>query len=158
MEKDSHVAWKVKYTPGKLEARGYKGGQLAMTARRETTGAPARIMLQPDHAKIHADGEDVSVVAVSVVDEQGRVVPVADNMVTFEVTGSGKLIGVGNGDPSSHEPDRGHRRRAFNGLCVAIIQAQKTAGEIKVRATSPGLASAVTVIQCEQATPRTAVA
>ncbi|MGD0225918.1 MAG: beta-galactosidase GalA [Terriglobia bacterium] len=158
MEKDSHVAWKVKYTPGTLEARGYKEGRLALTAKRETTGAPARVMLQPDRAKIHGDGEDVSVVAVSVVDEQGRVVPVADNLVTFGVTGNGKLIGVGNGDPSSHEPDKAHQRHAFNGLCVAIIQAQKTAGEIKVRATSPGLASAATVIQCEPATPRAAVA
>jgi beta-galactosidase len=83
---------------------------------------------------------------------------VADNLVTFGVTGNGKLIGVGNGDPSSHEPDKAHQRHAFNGLCVAIIQAQKTAGEIKVRATSPGLASAATVIQCEPATPRAAVA
>jgi len=158
MKKDSHVAWKVKYTPGTLEARGYKEGKLVMTAKREATGQPARIMLQPDRAKIQGDGEDVSVVAVSVVDEQGRVVPVADNLVTFAVTGSGKLIGVGNGDPSSHEPDKAQQRHAFNGLCSAIVQAQKTAGEIKVRATSPGLASAVTVIQCEQATPRPAVA
>jgi beta-galactosidase len=83
---------------------------------------------------------------------------VADNLITFELTGSGKLIGVGNGDPSSHEPDRAHQRRAFNGLCAAIIQSQKTAGEIKVRATSPGLTSDVTVIQCEPVTPRPAVA
>src|SRR5579871_1687453 len=158
MKKDSHVAWKVKYTPGTLEARGYKEGKLVMTAKREATGQPASIMLQPDRAKIQGDGEDVSVVAASVLDEQGRVVPVADNLVTFEVTGSGKLIGVGNGDPSSHAPDKAQQRHAFNGLCSAIVQAQKTAGEIKVSATSPGLASAVTVIQCGQATPRPAVA
>ena len=95
---------------------------------------------------------------MSVVDAQDRVVPMADNLITFEVTGSGKLIGVGNGDPSSHEPDMAHQRHAFNGLCVAIIKSNKTAGEIKVQATSPGLASAVVVIQCEQATPRPAVA
>ncbi len=158
MEKDSHAAWKVKYTPGTLEARGYEEGRLAMTAKRETTGAPARIVLQPDRAQVHGDGEDVSVVAVSVVDERGRVVPVADNLVTFEVAGSGKLIGVGNGDPSSHEPDKAYQRRAFNGLCAAIVQSQKTAGEIRIRAMSPGLASAVTVIQCEPATPRPAIA
>jgi len=158
MEKDSHVAWKVKYTPGTLEARGYKAGKLVMSSKRESTGQPARIVLQPDRARIQGDGEDVSVVAVSVVDEQGRVVPVADNLVTFEVTGSGKLIGVGNGDPSSHEPDKAHQRRAFNGFCSAIVQAQKVAGRIEFRATSPGLVSAVTVIQCLQATPRPALA
>ena len=158
MEKDSHVAWKVKYTPGTLEARGYQDGAVAMTAKRETTGKPNKIVLQPDRAKIKGDGEDVSVIAVSVVDEQGRVVPVADNLITFEVTGGGKLIGVGNGDPSSHEPDHARQRHAFNGLCSAIVQAPKMAGEVKVRATSPGLASAVTMIQCEPATLRPAVA
>jgi beta-galactosidase len=65
---------------------------------------------------------------------------------------------VGNGDPSSHEPDKASQRRAFNGLCAAIVQSRKEAGEVKVHATSPGLASAVAIIQCEQATPRPAVA
>jgi len=152
------LEWKVKYTPGTLEARGYKDGRLLMTAKRETTGTPARIVLQPDRAIIKGDGEDVSVVAVSVVDEQGRLVPEADNLVTYEVTGCGKLIGVGNGDPSSHEPDKAHQRHAFNGLCVAIIQSQKTAGEIKLRASSAGLAPAVTVLKCEKVEPRPAVA
>ncbi|MGO8814719.1 MAG: beta-galactosidase GalA [Terriglobia bacterium] len=158
VQKNSHVSWTVNYTPGVIEARGYKGGRQVMTAKRETTGAPARIVIEPDRQKINADGEDVSVVAVSVVAAEDRVVPMADNLITFEVTGSGKLIGVGNGDPSSHEPDMAHQRHAFNGLCVAIIKSNKTAGEIKVQATSPGLASAVVVIQCEQATPRPAVA
>ena len=158
VQKNSHAAWTVNYSPGVLEVRGYKDGRQVMTTKRETTGKPARIALEPDRQKINADGEDVSVVVVRVVDAQDRVVPVADNLIAFEITGSGKLIGVGNGDPSSHEPDVAHQRCTFNGLCVAIIQSKKTAGEIKVQATSPGLVSAAVVIQCEQATPRPAVA
>ena len=158
IEKNSHAAWTVDYEPGAIEVRGYKGGRQVMTARRETTGEPAKIVLQPDRQKIAADGEDVSVVFVSVVDAQGRVVPVAENLITFQVSGNGRLIGVGNGDPSSHEADKASQRHAFNGLCTAIVQSSKQAGSIVVKATSPGIESATVTVECEQATPRPAVA
>jgi beta-galactosidase len=99
------LKWKVPYAPGILSAKGFKGGQLVSETKVETTGAPAVVQLAPDRAAIDANGEDVSVVTVSVVDDQGRVVPVADNAVKFELEGPGRIIGVGNGDPSCHEPD-----------------------------------------------------
>jgi beta-galactosidase len=158
MPRASHLAWKVKYAPGVLEAKGSNDGQPVLTARRETTGGATKILLRPDRPSIAADGEDVSVVEVQVLDEKGRVVPTGSNNITFQVSGPGKIIGVGNGDPRSHEPDKASERRAFNGLCVAIVQSTKQAGEIKLAANSPGLASATATIQCEQVTPRTAVA
>jgi beta-galactosidase len=158
VKRAGHLAWKVKYAPGTLQARGFQGGREALAVSRETTGAPAQIELRPDRPRIAADGEDVSVIEVRVVDSAGRIVPVADNEISFAVSDAGRLIGVGNGDPSSHEPDKASRRRAFNGFCVAFVQSRKTAGEITVQATSPGLASATAIIQCEQATPRPAVA
>jgi beta-galactosidase len=154
VERNTHVAWKVKYAPGVLEARGFQGGQQVLVARRETAGAPAGIVLRPDRAKIAANGEDVSMVEVAVVDSQGRVVPTASNEIVFEVTGSGRLIGVGNGDPSCHEPDKASKRSAFNGLAMAIVQAAKQPGEIRVAAHSPGLAQASVIIECEKAAPR----
>ena len=78
-----------------------------MTAKRETTGPAAKLVLRPDRQEIAADGEDVAMCAVEVQDAQGRVVPITDNEVTFKVTGPGEVIGVGNGDPTSHES--GHR-------------------------------------------------
>jgi beta-galactosidase len=60
----------------------------------------------------------------------------------FTVEGEGKLIGVDNGDPMSHEDFKANRRRAFNGLCLAIVQSTASAGAIRIGATSPGLASA----------------
>jgi beta-galactosidase len=158
MPRTSHLAWKVKYAPGVLEACGSNSGQTVLTARRETTGEAAKIPFRPDRLKVAADGEDVSVVEVQVLYEQGRVVPTGNNNISFQVSGPGKIIGVGNGDPRSHEPDKATERRAFNGLCVAIVQSTKHAGEIKLLATSPGLASATATIQCEQVMPRTAVA
>jgi beta-galactosidase len=156
--KNTHLMWKVKYAPGVIEARGFRGGQQVLTAKRETTGAAARMVLRPDRARVAADGEDVSMVAAEVVDAQGRVVPVADNQVSFRVSGSGRLLGVANGDPSSHESDKGDKRRAFNGLCMAIVQAGKQAGEIRVEASSPGLASASVTLTAEPAKLRPAVA
>jgi beta-galactosidase len=105
MKKDSELKWKVKYAPGTLSAKGYKNGQPVAETRVETTGAPAVVQLTPDRSTINADGEDVSVFTVAVTDAQGRVVPVAADLIHFELSGPGKIIGVGNGDPSCYEPD-----------------------------------------------------
>jgi beta-galactosidase len=151
-----HVAWKVRYAPGTLEARGYKDGQ-PMVSKRETTGGPAKIALLPDRQSIQADGQDVALVEVQVLDQQGRLVPVADNEITFQCSAPGKLIGVGNGNPSSHEQDKGDRRRAFNGLCMAIVQSTREPGEIRLVASSPGLEPATVVIECQKAVLRPSV-
>jgi beta-galactosidase len=105
MERNSHLAWMVKYEPGVLSAKGYNGGKVAAETKVETTGDPAAVRLAPDRNVIHADGEDVSVFTVSVTDAQDRVVPVATNLIHFDLSGPGKIIGVGNGDPACHEPD-----------------------------------------------------
>lgn len=105
MPVNGHLEWSVPYEPGTLEARGYRGGKLVKTERVETAGAPSRVVLSPDRTSISADGEDVSVVTVSVVDANGRVVPNASNDVQFSIDG-GTILGLGNGDPSSHEKDK----------------------------------------------------
>jgi beta-galactosidase len=105
MEKNGHLEWKVKYEPGTLLARGYKDGKEIVKDQVDTTGEPAAIQLISNRAGIKADGEDVSVITVQVNDANGRRVPIADNEIKFGIQGPGKIIGVGNGDPSSHEPD-----------------------------------------------------
>jgi beta-galactosidase len=158
MPRNSHLVWKVKYAPGSLEARGSRSGLERMVVKRETTGEPARIVLRPDRQRISADGEDVSVIEVRIEDKVGRLVPVADNEVVFQVTGAGKVMGVGNGNPSSHEPDKASKRRAFNGLCMVIVQSAKQAGELRLAAEAAGLESASVVISCDNVTLRPAVA
>jgi beta-galactosidase len=105
MEKNSHLDWNVKYEPGTLLARGYRNGREAAADRVETVGEPAAIRLIPDRARIKADREDVSVVTVQIVDAAGRIGPAADNRILFSLEGPGRIIGVGNGDPASHERD-----------------------------------------------------
>jgi beta-galactosidase len=105
MKRTSTLRWKVAYAPGTLSAKGFKGGQLVAETKVETTGAPAAMRLTPDRATVDANGEDLSIITVSITDAQGRIVPVAANTVTFELEGPGRILGVGNGDPSCHEPD-----------------------------------------------------
>jgi len=149
MARYSHLDWKVRWMPGVLSAKGFKDGREVASDRVETAGLPASIRLTPDRLAIQADGEDCSMVKVEILDAQGRTVPVADNEVEFNVTSNGCVIGVGNGDPSSHEPDKATRRRAFNGLCMAIVQSTHDAGTIEVTASSPTLDNARVNIQAE---------
>jgi beta-galactosidase len=142
VKKDAHVAWNVEYAPGSIEARGWKDGKQVMTARRDTTGAAAKLVLRPDRDSLLADGEDVAMFAVEVQDANGRTMPITDNLVTFKVTGPARLIGVGNGDPTDQSPDKGTSRKAFSGYCMALVQTEKTPGAITVEVTSPGLTTA----------------
>jgi len=156
--KDSHVAWVVKYVPGSIEARGSKNGKQVMTTTRDTTGSAAKLVMRADREAVSADGEDVAMFAVEVQDAQGRTVPITDNEVTFRVSGAGKLIGVGNGDPTDHSSDKGTSRKAFSGFCMALVQSSKAAGTITVEATSPGIASATTTVTAKPVKLRPQVA
>jgi len=130
----THLEWKVKYEPGAIEARGTKDGKVVLTEKRETTGGPVGIKLTTDRTEINADGEDVAVLTVEVLDQEGRTIPTAHNLISFKVTGDGALIGVGNGDPNCQESDKEPKRSLFNGLAQVIVQSTKTPGRITVEA------------------------
>ena len=138
MERNGHLEWQVSYAPGRLEAKGANHGK-QLSAVRETTGEPAGIALAPDRSSLTADGADLAWVAVSVVDDKGRVVPTAGNRVCFSVSGPGKVLGVGNGDPACHESVKASQRSAFNGLCMVLVQTMRTPGDIVLAAESDGL-------------------
>lgn len=106
MPVNGHLEWYVKYRPGILSANGYKFGKKILTKKVETTEEPYAVQLIADRNIIIADGEDVSVITVQVNDSKGRLVPIADNEITFSIEGEGKIIGVGNGNPSSHEAEK----------------------------------------------------
>ena len=130
----THLEWKVKYEPGVLEARGTKDGKVVLTEKRETTGKPESIRLTADRTEINADGEDVAILHVEVLDKEGRAIPTAGNMISFKVSGEGALIGVGNGDPNCQESDKDPKRSLFNGLAQVIVQASRIPGTITVQA------------------------
>ena len=129
-----HVEWKVRYEPGFIEARASKGGKVILTEKRETTGEAVSLRLTADRAEIDADGEDVAVIKIEALDEQGRLVPIADNKLSFKITGAGALIGVGNGDPNCQESDKEPNHSLFHGLAQLIVQSTKAAGTIEIEA------------------------
>ena len=143
----THLEWSVKYEPGVLEARGTKDGKVVLVEKRETTGDPAQIRLTPDRSEINADGEDVTVLRVDVLDSAGRAVPTASNMIAFKVTGEGVLVGVGNGDPNCQESDKEPKRSLFNGLAQVIVQSTRSAGAITIEATCPERRTKITPTQ-----------
>jgi len=149
VEANAHLDWTVPYQPGVLEARGVRRGR-PLAAKVETSGEPAAIVLKPDRTALDADGEDVAVVSVSVVDRKGRDVPDADTLVRFEAEG-GAILGLGNGNPSSHESDKcteaGCQRRLFSGRAQVIVQSSRHATPIRLSAAADGLKPAAVTIE-----------
>ncbi len=149
MPRNGHLMWTVNYELGKLEAVAYKKGK-KLTAKVETTGQATEVVITPYKTTVLADGKDATVINVSVVDKEGREVPDADNMIRFSIAGGAHIIGVGNGDPSSHEPDKctdgAWQRTLFNGKCQVIVQAGTKAGSVKFEAKSAGLFTGATDI------------
>jgi beta-galactosidase len=139
---DLHLSWDVLYEPGALKAVGTKDGKIFATDEVYTTGEPASIGLSSDRASIGTDPSDVAHVTVHILDQNGRVVPIADNEIAFEIEGAGSLLATDNGNPASLEDYKSNRRRAFNGLCLAIVKSNGKTGEIQVSAVSPGLQAA----------------
>jgi len=141
-----HAEFLVPYAPGRLVAAGYNRGVRVVVKAVETAGRPAEIRLDPDRTRIRPDGRDAVPVRVAVVDSAGRVCPAADDLVRFVVSGPGRIIGVGNGHPASHEPDTAPRRRAFNGLCLAIVQSAGRKGRITLTVRAAGLRTGRAII------------
>ncbi len=147
----------VPYAPGTLEAIAYRGGREVARAGHETAGPPVALRLTPARRVMAGDGEDVQPVTVDAVDARGRHVPTANLPVRFTVQGAA-IIGLGNGDPNSHEPEKGDARSLFNGLAQAIVQAAAgPRATIVLRATAAGLAPATLRIDRTARPPRAQV-
>jgi len=106
MTKNSHLEWKVQYAPGVLEARGYTNGKLSLTETVKTTGEAVALRLTPNSQTLQANHEDITVITVDALDKNRLAIPTAGNVITLDIQGPAKIIGVGNGDQTSHEPDR----------------------------------------------------
>jgi len=167
MARNSHLEWSVAYEPGRLEAIATKNGR-RLTASVETTGDAHEVVVTPYKTTMNADGVETTVVNISAVDRQGREVPDAGNLIRFHTTGDLHIIGVGNGDPSSHEADRPvafgpdaasgtadpnlspvdtiSQRHLFNGHCQVILQSGSEPGMTHFYAEAEGLQSGSTDI------------
>jgi beta-galactosidase len=115
-----------------------------------TAGAPAAIRLAADRDTITAAPGDVAMVTFEIVDSAGTVVPTADNVVRFTVTG-GSLLAIDNGNQLDLDLYRTDHRHAFNGRGVAILRG--TEGVLQVTATGDGLRAASVTIRVRAGNP-----
>jgi beta-galactosidase len=141
------LTWDVLYAPGRLTAKGVKDGETVGTVEVHTTGAPAKLSLTADRPRIRTTPDDLAHITVAVQDAQGRMVPTADDAITFAISGRGRILGVDNGRPDSHEPYKASSRRAFNGLALVLVPPNGHPGQITLSASAPSLTSSRIIIE-----------
>lgn len=148
------VGWEVPYEAGVLEAVSRKDGKEVARTKVETTGDGVALELIPDRKEIWGDGRDAMPVTVRVVDANGHPVPTASPMVSFTVEGPVAQIGLGNGDPNCHEPEKATSHSLFNGLGQAILQSLAGGkGDAVLKVSSPGLKDATVILKVREITP-----
>lgn len=134
MEKNWYLEWE-NIECNDITAKGYRNGSLVMEKNLQTTGKPYQTAVKPYHKTVK--NGDTVIFNISILDENGLLVTDADNELTFEITG-GTLLGTGNGNPGDHANEKTNKRRAFNGLCQALVRAD-TGNEINISVKSDGL-------------------
>jgi len=132
----------VPFEAGRVEAISKKNGKIVASQVIKTAGEPAKLIVQADRSAIKSDGKDLSFVTVKVVDKDGNLVPDAANNIQFKISGAGFIAGVDNGCQTSLESFKGSEHKAFNGLCLAVVQSNGKPGVIKLQAQSAGLTAA----------------
>ncbi|MBQ3657269.1 MAG: DUF4982 domain-containing protein [Bacteroidales bacterium] len=141
-----HLSWKVPFKAGELKAVGKKNGH-TFSQTVKTAGIASQLSAAADRNDISADGEDLSFITVNITDENGTIVPNADNKISFEISGPGEIVGLDNGDEVCHESFKGNSHSAFNGKCLCIVKSKRgEKGTITVNAKADGLKEAMIVI------------
>jgi len=133
------LSWNVPYQPGELKVVAYTNGKEMAEKTITTSAAPYKIELTADRSNISADGQDLSFITVRALDKNGIPCPLADNKITFEVSGNGTIAGVGNGNQASLESLQGDNIKLFSGMALLIVKSTETKGMINITASSEGL-------------------
>lgn len=144
---DSPRNWRVNYEAGTIKAVGMNSGKAVAEYELRTAGAPAKIILTADKNLIVNDWNDVVFVQAQVTDENGTPLPNADDSISFQTSGAGEVVAVDSADFNSHEPYQATTRKAFQGICFAMLKANAGSGKIKLTATAPNLKSAAVEIK-----------
>lgn len=133
--------WKVPYQPGTLKAIASTDGKEVASDTLRTAGKAVKIELVPDRKSLGTGFDDVSNIEVRLLDENGTLVPNAENPLTFSVKGPGRIIAVDSGNVVSIEPFQSTGRKAYQGRALAIVRATGS-GTISLTVSAEGLVSA----------------
>ena len=146
-EQEFKAVFTLPYRSGTLRAAGIENGQEVETRELSTASDAYGIRLTADRSEISADGQDLSFVTVEIVDRNGRVVPQADDRVTFELKGEGVLAAVGNADLKDEDSYVGNSRKVWKGRAILVVKSTRESGTIRIKASAPGLRSASATIK-----------
>jgi beta-galactosidase len=149
----SPLLWEVPYEPGSLKAVAYLQGRQASLDELRTAGRAVRIVLAPDRTRTSPDHNDAITIVATAVDEAGVPVPDASADVQFSVAGPGEIVATDSGSNTDHERFLLSRRRLYEGRMIAIVRATGSSGEIRIRASAPGMLEGATSIQAVPSTP-----
>lgn len=154
MPKNGHLAWQAVYKPGSVKAVGYKDGKRILTETVETTDDATQIGINADKRQIKADGRDVAVCRIELLDKKKRIVPTACEELQLTVSGSANILGVGNGDPAWQAQERptdpnarSFTVKSFNGLAQVLLQSNGNEGQCTLTVSGKGLRSAAYTLQ-----------
>jgi beta-galactosidase len=142
-----HVCWRVPFSPGTLLAVSYRGGREVMRREVHTAGKAVAVRLTPDRSIIEADGRDLSFVTVELIDENGNVLPTADDLVKFTIDG-GEIAGTDNGDPTDPISLSKPERHLFSGKALAVVKARGK-GRVALTASVEGVDRQSVIIKAE---------
>ena len=141
------LMWDVPYAAGELKVVAYDAeGKVADSAVVRTAGKPHHIVLCTDCEGLIPDGKDIAYVTASVVDKDGNLCPLANDMMTFSVTGAGSFRAAANGDPTCLLPFHEPRMNAFSGKLSILLQSGETSGNIILTVKAKGLRPATITV------------
>jgi beta-galactosidase len=143
------LTWQVPFEPGVLKAVGSRNGSGTCEFALKTAGAASRVQLLPEVTRLLADGRDICHLEFRIVDSEGVLVPDAAPELTFAVDGPAKIIGIDNGDLNSPATGKDGVRNAYHGRGLAILQAAREPGKVRVTARAEGLQEASAEIEAQ---------
>lgn len=149
MARDLQLVWYVPYQPGTLEIVARSKGKIVATKKVVTAEPATHIHLTTDKIQVRPNKRDVVHIEVNITDQHNQLVPDADHLVQFKISGPGKIIGVENGDIADFSSMKASERRAFKGKCLVMIQTTDQPGDILLEATAQHLTGAQVVIKSE---------
>ena len=136
------IKWRTPYKPGSVVARGYRDGVEVAVDELRTAGDAVAIRLRADRTDLAADGQDLSHIDIELVDAQGLVVPDADRPVRVRVEGAGRFLCMDNGDTADAGAQLRPDKPSCFGRALAVVQAGRAAGALRVTASADGLPDA----------------
>ena len=133
---------RIKFVPGTLQAVGIKDGQPVCSYELTSAGPPVAIKLTPilGPGGLQADGADVALFDVEVVDSTGRRCPTDEGRIDFSV--SGPCIWRGGYNSGKLNSTNNLYLDTECGINRVSIRATRAAGTITLTASRPGLTPA----------------